>query len=747
MYTVICRLRAFIVLLLVSMFLIAVDPSIYAQEGTGSEVETSLENLDALIRTLETPEKRDALLRELKTLTELQKKRPKEETVPREEPNLVERFIIESSQLTRETTGFLHRLLDLVRRAPEGWARAKTYLSAPEHRAALYRTAAIIGVGIATALLIVLFVRRLTSTLLSAVLRERKPTTRGKVYQAGIRFVIRVSPYVAILVGAFFAFNLLRIRGIFYQFAMLFLLTLLLYRGIFNFFRILLSPFDPEVRVPPLADEISAYAWVWAKRFLNLSILYYFVTESLGILKAPPLLFAGISKILILFFPILATILLLQIKRMYGPSKIGPPRLNFWGKLLAYCVRFWPLAAGTIIWLISAFIVLNYHEGIVFLLIASLKTLLALGILWAVLCVIDPLFNRLFSLGKEIKQRFPGLEEKANRYIGTLKGVTKTVVLVLAIGSIVEFWGLRASWFVTSELGSTILSRVIAIVIVVGVVLVIIDLSGFLTNQLVQSRTDGSGQVIEPGRKRKTLVPLFHWVVNVAAIFVGGVVVLSQVGVNVTPILAGAGIVGLAVGFGAQSLVKDFINGVFLLFEDSVAVGDVVIINGTGGLVEAVTLRTIKMRDLAGNVHVIPNGSVDMITNMTKEYSRHVFDVGVAYREDVDEVMAVLKEIGDSMQNDPEYKDDILEPLEILGVDKFDDSAVVIKARITTKPIKQWRIAREFNRRMKRVFDERNIEIPFPHRTVYWGEPKKGQAPPLAIQLTGQTARTGEEVV
>jgi len=234
-------------------------------------------------------------------------------------------------------------------------------------------------------------------------------------------------------------------------------------------------------------------------------------------------------------------------------------------------------------------------------------------------------------------------------------------------------------------------------------------------------------------------------VVNVAAIFVGGVLVLNQSGVNVTPILAGAGIVGLAVGFGAQSLVKDFINGLFLLFEDSVAVGDVVIINGTGGLVEAVTLRTIKMRDLAGNVHVVPNGSVNMITNMTKEYSRYVFDVGVAYRENVDEVMAILKEIGESMQNDPEYKDDILEPLEILGVDKFDDSAVVIKARIATKPIKQWKVGREFNRRMKKIFDERGIEIPFPHRTMYWGEPKTGQAPPLAIQLSGQMTRRGEE--
>jgi small conductance mechanosensitive channel len=388
--------------------------------------------------------------------------------------------------------------------------------------------------------------------------------------------------------------------------------------------------------------------------------------------------------------------------------------------------------------LIAIFTVADYQQGIVFLMYASLKTLLVIPILWGLLYVVDFLFNRLFRVSEDISLRFPGLEEKTNRYIETVRGVIKGVVIAIGIGGILEFWGLRASWFVKSEIGSTILSRSVTIAITLGVVMLIIDLSGFLTKRLVSPRTGPSGTVIEPGRKKKTLVPLFHWLMNVAAVFVGAVIVLSQFGVNVTPILAGAGIVGLAVGFGAQSLVKDFITGLFLLFEDSVAVGDVVVINGTGGLVEAVTLRTVKMRDLAGNVHVVPNGSIDMITNMTKEYSRYVFEVGIAYREDVDEVTGILKEIGESIQNDPEYQGDILEPLEILGVDRFDDSAVVIKARITTRPIKQWRVGREFNRRMKKMFDERNIEIPFPHRTVYWGEPKTGQAPPLEIKLKGQ---------
>jgi len=148
-----------------------------------------------------------------------------------------------------------------------------------------------------------------------------------------------------------------------------------------------------------------------------------------------------------------------------------------------------------------------------------------------------------------------------------------------------------------------------------------------------------------------------------------------------------------------------------------------------------VGLRTIKLRDLSGNVHVIPNSAIETVTNMTKGYSRYVFDVGVAYREDMDEVIAILKELGKEMQTDPEYKKDILEPLEILGVDRFDDSAVIIRARFKTKPIRQWAVGREFNRRMKKVFDERGIEIPFPHRTIYMGSPKEGKAPPLQVHM------------
>jgi len=220
--------------------------------------------------------------------------------------------------------------------------------------------------------------------------------------------------------------------------------------------------------------------------------------------------------------------------------------------------------------------------------------------------------------------------------------------------------------------------------------------------------------------------------------------ILKEIGIEIAPILATAGVGGLALGFGAQSLVKDVISGFFLLLEDQVRVGDLVQVDGRAGPVEKITLRTISIRDISGNVHVVPNGSVNVVMNMTKDYSRYVFDVGVAHREDPDEVFAVLREIGEEMQKDSKFGPLILEPLEILGVDSFAASAVIIKARIKTLPIKQWEVGREFNRRMKKRFDEVGIEMPFPHVTLYPGEDKRGLAPALRVAVRRDTVSETE---
>lgn len=229
----------------------------------------------------------------------------------------------------------------------------------------------------------------------------------------------------------------------------------------------------------------------------------------------------------------------------------------------------------------------------------------------------------------------------------------------------------------------------------------------------------------EAGKRIDTLSRLLHQGGRLIIIVLVVMVILSKVGVPIGPLLAGAGVFGLAIGFGAQSLVRDIISGFFIILENQVRVGDVAIVNGTGGLVEQINFRTTVLRDLSGTVHVFPNGTIDTLSNMTNDWSGYVFDLGVAYKENTDKVIDVIKEVGAALQADPEFGPAILEPLEIFGVDKFGDSAVVIKGRIKTKPILQWSTGREFNRRIKLAFDERGIEIPFPHRTLYVGEATK----------------------
>lgn len=219
--------------------------------------------------------------------------------------------------------------------------------------------------------------------------------------------------------------------------------------------------------------------------------------------------------------------------------------------------------------------------------------------------------------------------------------------------------------------------------------------------------------------------------------------VLKEFGVDIGPILAGAGIAGLAVGFGAQSLVKDFLNGIFIVLENEYRVGDVVSIGGVSGLVEKISLRTTVLRDLEGKVYVVPNGQITTVTNMTKEWSRFLIDVGVAYKENVDHVMKVLAEVGEELSKDQSFSSLIMEPLQILGVDSFGDSAVNIRVMFTTLPLQQWTVGREFRRRIKNRFDELGIEIPFPHRTVYLGEGAPMNST-LSVQLSGDTPPSEE---
>jgi len=265
------------------------------------------------------------------------------------------------------------------------------------------------------------------------------------------------------------------------------------------------------------------------------------------------------------------------------------------------------------------------------------------------------------------------------------------------------------------------------VIVVVAIFIIIFKLISIAFRKLrsnLINRADKSEKVDtdEAVKRINTLTGIIHGFIRVLLWIIFIMMVLSNVGINIAPILASVGIISLAVGFGAQELVRDYISGFFMLLENQIRAGDVAILNGTGGFVEKIELRTTTLRDFAGIVHVFQNGKINSLSNMTKEWSAMVFDIGVAYKEDVEKVMEIMKQVGEELSEDPNFRDLILPPVEVFGLDDFADSALVIKARIRTKPIQQWTVGREYRKRLKQAFDRNNIEIPFPHRTIYWGE-------------------------
>jgi small conductance mechanosensitive channel len=369
-----------------------------------------------------------------------------------------------------------------------------------------------------------------------------------------------------------------------------------------------------------------------------------------------------------------------------------------------------------------------------------LPTLIALAgllaVAWAVFWMSKQAIRRLASRMEERdREHFEEIERWAGQLTKFVRRFVELVAGVAAVIIILRGLGIRGLPELTWEdTAHWLLGPGLRIVFVLGGAFVLSRVLHMLISRIpmfVAAREGPQAEILERAKRTETVTRLVQTLRTVLIMGVASLIVLRELGVDITPILTGAGIAGLAVGFGAQNLVRDVISGFFLILEDQVRVGDVAIINGKGGLVEAIRLRTIVLRGLDGTVHVFPNGAVSELSNMTKDFSYYVIDVGVAYKESVDRVMEVLRATGEELRMDPAYRDRILSPLEILGVDNFADSAVVIRVRIKTVPIQQWNVGRELRRRIKNAFDAQGIELPFPHVSVYFGEASK----PFAVQV------------
>jgi small-conductance mechanosensitive channel len=253
------------------------------------------------------------------------------------------------------------------------------------------------------------------------------------------------------------------------------------------------------------------------------------------------------------------------------------------------------------------------------------------------------------------------------------------------------------------------------IVLIVLLAYALVRMTALLVRRFEYEMSLGTDlDAIERGKRARTLGSVVQNVTTALVIGIALLMVLRLLDLDITPVLTGAGIAGLAVGFGAQTLVRDIISGFFLILEDQIRVGDAASINGCDGIIEAINLRTVVLRDVEGTVHVYPNGSINNLANRSKEYSYYVIDLSVSYFDDVDRVAAAVRDVGAELQADPEFGPSILEPIEVLGVDSFGEWSLKLKARIKTVPLKQWVVGRELRRRLMKAFAKSGFRIPFP---------------------------------
>lgn len=364
-------------------------------------------------------------------------------------------------------------------------------------------------------------------------------------------------------------------------------------------------------------------------------------------------------------------------------------------------------------------------------LVSAAVILGALGLIWLLRRLFDHWLRRFAdSCQVEVAEA----EKKTSRAAGVSWVLMRILILGAALLLVSGVWGIDPWAWISGEAGA----RLIRLALILVLVTALVEVAGFITRRFVEGFASRSRDARRAAQVR-SLGPLLTGSIQGVLIVVGLLTFLSELGLQVGPLLASAGVVGLAIGFGAQTLVKDFLTGVFLIAEDAVSVGDNVRIGDASGTVEAMTLRTIRLRNMNGTLHIFPYSEAQVIHNRTKLFSSYLFDLQVSYDADIDRALAIMARVAEEMRADPDFGQMITRPFDILGVDKLGDSGVVLKARVTTTPKDQWKVGREYNRRIKLAFDREGIEIPFP--TVQLVAPKQ----PVRLQDGNEASgRDGE---
>ena len=484
--------------------------------------------------------------------------------------------------------------------------------------------------------------------------------------------------------------------------------------------RALLAPAAADARLVPLSDAGAARAFVWARRLTLVVACGWFASEALRALALPAELRGLLADVIGLAVFVLAVAMVLRNRapvrdRLRGAADPTAWRARLAGLWHVFALAY--LAAAFLVWAVSV------EGGFASLSVASAWTVV-IAAAWRLADLGVLRLTAAAAPGEAPAESWSGgARARFRRYLPAVRGGLRAVVWLAAAALLLEAWGAPLFDLLSAPAGLGILGALIRTAVVIVLLLLLWEALCLAVERYLDAR-DEAGELVERSARARTLLPLLRRASAFLLTAVAGLTAASEFGIDIAPLLAGVGIAGLAIGFGAQTLVKDIITGMFIVLEEQVAVGEVVTVAGHTGLVEALSIRTIRLRDLSGTVHVVPFGEVGTVENLTRDFSYAVIDAGVGYGEDTDHVTDVLCEIGAEMEADEAWRERILAPFEVLGVQELGDSAVVIRCRFRTPPLQQWAVGREFRRRMKKRFDEVGIEIPFPHRTVYFGADK-----------------------
>jgi moderate conductance mechanosensitive channel len=485
-------------------------------------------------------------------------------------------------------------------------------------------------------------------------------------------------------------------------------------RGLICALRALVGPFG----LLPVRAETAAYIEIWARRIVAVAvsgIAFANVALLLGLNRGG---YAGLLRLVMLVVHLFIVVIILQCRKQIADLISAPDgREGVAARARNHLAAVWHYLAITLDIALWAVWALNIHNGYSLLLQYFVGTVAVILITRLATIVVLSLIDRGFSIRPEILQRFPGLETRANRYLPLLRKIVAAIIAIIGFVAVLEVWGVDAIvWFYGGQIGSRLLSALATVAIAALVAATIWEVSNALMDRQI-SALSRDGHYARAARLR-TFQPMLRTALLCLIVTVVGLTALSEIGVNVAPLLAGAGIVGIAIGFGSQKLVQDLITGLFLLLENGVQVGDNVSVAGLTGNVENVSIRTIRLRAGDGSVHIVPFSAVTTITNASRGAGNAAVSVSVTYKEDTDRASQILKDIVAEMRKEPEYRTSIRGDLELWGVDKVDGSMATIVGQIRCTDSGRWPVQREFNRRMKRRFQECAIEIASASQTI-----------------------------